>query len=106
MHSTCIGNGRFCIMNKNFAGMSGDELRQLRGELCSAFEGFKSRGLKLDMSRGKPAPDQLDLCDGVLDKFGSCRAEEMKRLYTSTTRESSPAWKRSARERARAADFS
>lgn len=63
-------------MNKNFAGMSGDELRQLRGELCSAFEGFKSRGLKLDMSRGKPAPDQLDLCDGVLDKFGSCRAED------------------------------
>ena len=30
------------------------------------YEAFRARGLKLDMTRGKPAPDQLDLADGLL----------------------------------------
>ena len=64
-------------MNKSFAALSMGELRVKYGELSAAYEGFKSRGLKLDMSRGKPAPDQLDVCSAVLDApFGSCRAED------------------------------
>ena len=53
-------------MNNSFAAMTGDELLRLRQELSAAYEKFKSRGLKLDMSRGKPAPDQLDLSAELL----------------------------------------
>ena len=31
------------------------------------YDGFKERGLKLDMSRGKPAPEQLDLSNALMD---------------------------------------
>ena len=31
-----------------------------------AYEAFRARGLKLDMTRGKPAPEQLDLASGML----------------------------------------
>ena len=37
-------------------------------ELERVYEEYKSRGLKLDMSRGKPGPDQLDLTMGLLDQ--------------------------------------
>ena len=36
-------------------------------ELESAYEEYKLKGLKLDMSRGKPGPEQLDLTMGLLD---------------------------------------
>ncbi|OWW19065.1 aminotransferase class I/II-fold pyridoxal phosphate-dependent enzyme [Noviherbaspirillum denitrificans] len=35
------------------------------------YEAFKQLGLKLDMSRGKPAPEQLDLSNPLLGELGS-----------------------------------
>ncbi len=35
--------------------------------LLQRYEGLKTRGLNLDMSRGKPSPEQLDLSAGLLD---------------------------------------
>ena len=42
-------------------------LRQLREE----YQGYQARGLSLDMSRGKPNTQQLDLCQGMLDTVSS-----------------------------------
>ncbi|MDB5393887.1 MAG: putative aminotransferase [Rhodospirillales bacterium] len=48
------------------ADLSRDDLQKLRNELQEAYDAFKTRGLKLDMTRGKPAPEQLDLANGLL----------------------------------------
>ena len=64
-------------MNKSFAALSGAELRRRYDELSAVYAGFKSRGLKLDMSRGKPAPDQLDVCSTLLEEsLAPYRAED------------------------------
>lgn len=51
--------------------LSKEELLSLKGELEKKYEDFKSLGLSLDMSRGKPNKDQLDLSNEVLDVFNS-----------------------------------
>ncbi len=53
--------------------LSAGELRQLERELSASYESYRSRNLKLDMSRGKPAASQLDLCNGALDKLETTR---------------------------------
>ncbi|MBR2474291.1 MAG: aminotransferase class I/II-fold pyridoxal phosphate-dependent enzyme [Clostridia bacterium] len=49
-----------------YCEMKKEELSALYSELCAKFEEIKSKGLKLDMSRGKPGADQLCLTDGLL----------------------------------------
>jgi DNA-binding transcriptional MocR family regulator len=39
-------------------------------DLQSRYDAFKARGLKLDMTRGKPSADQLDLANAMLDILG------------------------------------
>ena len=46
--------------------MSKEELAGAQAELKKKYEDFKAMGLKLDMSRGKPGPEQLDLSEGIL----------------------------------------
>lgn len=41
------------------------QLLQKKEELAARYQDFKSKGLKLDLSRGKPGPDQFSLCDGI-----------------------------------------
>ena len=35
-------------------------------QLSERIEGFRKRKLSLDMTRGKPGPEQLDICNGML----------------------------------------
>ena len=52
---------------KSLKAMSKEELQQLHEQLQQEFEDAKGKGLKLDMSRGKPAPAQLDMGSGLMD---------------------------------------
>ena len=53
------------------ADLSRDELQKLHVEVRGAYDAFRTRGLKLDMTRGKPAPEQLDLANGLLTLPGN-----------------------------------
>ena len=67
------------VRMKAYKNMSKEELQQLQKELSKAYEDVKGKGLKLDMSRGKPSQEQLDLSMGVLDMISSqteCKAED------------------------------
>jgi DNA-binding transcriptional MocR family regulator len=56
---------------KAYQEMSKEELLTLKAELEAAFEAAKDRGLKLDMSRGKPAVSQLDMGMDIFDVLNS-----------------------------------
>lgn len=43
----------------------------LHAEARDAYEAFKARGLKLDMTRGKPSPEQLDLSSAMMSLPGN-----------------------------------
>ena len=56
----------------NYADMSRSELESLNSELDQAYENFRNQKLSLDLTRGKPATDQLDLSsdlDGILEGY-------------------------------------
>ena len=59
------------MMSKAYASMSREELLFLKEELDKEFQGYKEKGLKLDMSRGKPSIAQLNLSMGMMDVFHS-----------------------------------
>lgn len=53
-------------MMSSIAKMNTEQLQFLKKELESKYLAYQAKGLKLDMTRGKPAPAQLDLADGLL----------------------------------------
>ena len=55
----------------DYKEMNRAELEAESAALHKSFEEYKSLGLKLDMSRGKPSPEQLDLSMGMLDVLKS-----------------------------------
>ncbi|MFA9556906.1 aminotransferase [Evansella sp. AB-rgal1] len=55
----------------DFTTLTVAELNELQDQLQSKLETFKSQGLNLDMSRGKPSPKQLDLSNEMLDVVSS-----------------------------------
>lgn len=51
----------------NYTALSKDVAKKEYDALLAKYEEYKSRGLKLDMSRGKPGRDQLDITMDMLD---------------------------------------
>lgn len=55
----------------SFAQMNRQQLTALHKELFEKYNEFKSRNLHLDMSRGKPSPEQLDLSLDMMNCLNS-----------------------------------
>lgn len=53
------------------ADLSTDALQALAADLAREIAAFRAKGLKLDMTRGKPAPEQLDLAEAMLTLPGN-----------------------------------
>lgn len=56
---------------KAYKEMTREELLQAKETLEKEFEKVKGLGLKLDMSRGKPSQEQLELSHGMMDVLNS-----------------------------------
>lgn len=54
-----------------YKNLSVEELKELKTKLDAEFEEVKARGLNLDMSRGKPSAEQLNLSMGMMDVLTS-----------------------------------
>lgn len=54
-----------------YADMSKDELLKLKADVLSKYNEMKDKGLQLDMSRGKPNIEQLDLSMEMVDTLAS-----------------------------------
>lgn len=58
-------------MMADYRTLTAAELAAEKQELETAYRRIQAQGLKLDMSRGKPSPEQLDLSMGMLDVLSS-----------------------------------
>ena len=59
--------------------MSKSELEGFYKQACEEYDGYKAKGLALNMARGKPSADQLDLTEGLLTAVSTnaeCYAED------------------------------
>lgn len=52
-------------MSKFYEGFTIEQLKERKIEIEKKFEGFKNKKFTLDMSRGKPSVEQLDLSNGI-----------------------------------------
>ena len=56
---------------KAYKEMTTEELQALRAELKAEYKDYQSRNLELNMARGKPGADQLNLSMGMMDVLSS-----------------------------------
>ena len=56
---------------KNYQEMTREELRAEQARLTQAYSQLQAKGLKLNMARGKPGADQLELSQPMLDVMSS-----------------------------------
>ena len=56
---------------QSYQEMSREELMKEKTALEAAYRKYAKSGLKLDMSRGKPSAEQLDLSMGMMDVLNS-----------------------------------
>ncbi len=55
----------------SYLSMPKDELKKEKESLLKKYEEYKGKGLSLNMARGKPSPEQLDLSQPLLDSLKS-----------------------------------
>jgi len=60
----------------NWRELSTEQLTAIRKETTERYEVLKAEGLKLDLSRGKPGSDVLDLSNALLEKLDGYKAED------------------------------
>ncbi len=58
-------------MNRPYKDISTDELRPMYREMLKEYREYQAKDLALDMSRGKPCMEQLDLSMGMMDVLNS-----------------------------------
>ena len=56
---------------KPYSEMTKEELLELKRDLSDQYREFQGKNLTLDMSRGKPSAEQLDLSMGMMDVLDS-----------------------------------
>ena len=56
---------------QSYQEITKEELLKEKAELESIYKKYQQSGLKLDMSRGKPSQEQLDLSMGMMDVLNS-----------------------------------
>ena len=56
---------------KPYAELTKEELLELKESLKKEYKAMQARDLKLDMSRGKPSQEQLDISMGLMDVLSS-----------------------------------
>ena len=54
-----------------YGELNREELLAMKQEVEASYEEARGKGLKLDMSRGKPSKKQLDLAEGMLTVISS-----------------------------------
>ena len=59
-----------------FEGFTNAELVSRKQELVNRYEDYKKRNLKLDMSRGKPCTEQLELTNDMYDNVSPFLSED------------------------------
>jgi hypothetical protein len=59
----------------DFQSLSPEDLQGKKSELQNRYDEFKSRNITLDMTRGKPCSEQLDL---ALDMLECVKGEDFK----------------------------
>ena len=53
---------------KEYQSMTRQELQEEYEAVLAQYQSYQAKGLKLDMSRGKPCAEQLDLSNGLLNQ--------------------------------------
>ena len=70
---------------KKYTEMNHEELLALKKELDKEFEEIKAQGLALDMSRGKPSVDQLNISMDMMDVLSSSTDLNVRQALTVVT---------------------
>ena len=65
----------------NYNELTNERKQELLKQELARYEEFKAMDLKLDMSRGKPSKEQLDLSMGILDVLNSSSSLKGKQDY-------------------------
>ncbi len=56
-----------------YSQLSKEQLKELKGHLTTEYKEWQSKGMKLDISRGKPSSAQLDLSQPMMDALYSSK---------------------------------